>query len=180
MGISGNGPLLDLLSGLSWFNIVCWKDAPRDMFSIHNACNSICSSQIKVEWWKLVWYKYVILQFSFILWLATLLTQDKLMAYGTFQVNQCFLYVGGWEDIDLLFFSCPFTNHIWYDLCSKILISFRSGSWTSIIFWISLSGGGNSLQLMLVSFTSRTRGMLDFMVRPPATLWCSTKILIYA
>jgi hypothetical protein len=142
MGMSGNGLLLDLLSGLSWFNVVCWKDAPRDMFSIHNAWNSICPSQIKVEWWKLVWHKYVILQFSFILWLATLLTQDKLMFMVLFRLTNAF-FVWVVEKILISYFLVALSLIIFgmiyalkflsplevdHHLCSKILISFRSGS----------------------------------------------------
>jgi hypothetical protein len=38
-------------------DLLCWKDAPKGMFSICCAWNSIWD---KVEWWKLVWHKHVI------------------------------------------------------------------------------------------------------------------------
>jgi hypothetical protein len=40
-------------------DIVCWKDAPISIFSIHYAWNPLCLVLSKVEWWRLVWHKHV-------------------------------------------------------------------------------------------------------------------------
>jgi len=81
---NGFGLLLDHPSGLNLFyvpplfclsddgrrDLVCWKDGPRGIFSIHCAWNSICLVLDKVEWWEFVWHKHVIPRFSFILWIT--------------------------------------------------------------------------------------------------------------
>jgi hypothetical protein len=67
-------------------DLLCWKDAPKGMFSNRCTWNSI---RDKVEWWKLVWHKHVIPWFSFMLWIAindALSTQNKLRwCYGIIQ-----------------------------------------------------------------------------------------------
>ena len=77
------------------YDIVCWKDAPTGIFSIHYAWNALCPFLSKVKWWKLVWHKQIVMGLSFILWFAVheaLLTQDKLMSYGLIQVNKCLIF----------------------------------------------------------------------------------------
>jgi len=37
-------------------DLLCWKDAPKGMFSIRCVWNSIRPLRDKVEWWKLVWH----------------------------------------------------------------------------------------------------------------------------
>jgi hypothetical protein len=71
------------------------------------------------------------------------------MSYGSIQVDQCFLYGGGREDFDDLFFYCMFFHRIWYDLCSKCLILFWRRSWISTILRLFLLGGGSSLKSLI-------------------------------
>jgi hypothetical protein len=94
-------------------NIVCWKDAPTSIFIICYVWKAIRPFLSKVGWWKLVWHKHIIPHFSFIFWLTireALSTQDKLISYCIIQANMCLLYEGGGDDIDHLFFGCPFSQ----------------------------------------------------------------------
>jgi hypothetical protein len=69
---------------------------------------------------------------------------------GVIQVIRCLLYVGDKEDVDHLFFNCPFSHCIWIDLGSKCLIPFCRCSWVNIISWLSNLRGGWSLHSVLM------------------------------
>jgi hypothetical protein len=87
------------------------------------------------------------------LWIAihdALSTQNKLRCYGVIQTIQCHLCGGGREYVDHLFFDCPFSHRIWFDLCSKCLISFSRCSWVNTISWLSDLNEDYSLNSMLM------------------------------
>jgi hypothetical protein len=131
------------------------------MFSNHCAWNSIRPVRDKVEWWKLVWHKYAIPRFSFILWIVihdAFYTQNKLRCYGVIQTIQCHLWGGDREDVDHLFFGFPFSHRIWFDLCSRCLVPFRHCFWVNTISWLSVLSRDCSLNFVLLKL------MLDVVV----------------
>jgi len=152
---NGFGLLLDHPSGLNLFyvpplfclsddgrrDLVCWKDGPRGIFSIHCAWNSICLVLDKVEWWEFVWHKHVIPWFSFILWIVIRGVLYSIISLGPivlFRLSDAF-YVEVIGNISITyFFYCPFSHHIWYDLCTKCLISFCRCFWVSTILALEL------------------------------------------
>jgi hypothetical protein len=152
---SGFGLLLDHPSGLNLFyvpplfcpsddgrrDLVCWKDGPRGIFSIHCAWNSICLVLDKVEWWEFVWHKHVIPRFSFILWITIRGVLYSIISLGPivlFRLSDAFYVEVIGNILITYFFYCPFSHHIWYDLCTKCLISFCRCFWVSTILALEL------------------------------------------
>jgi hypothetical protein len=78
------------------------------------------------------------------------------MFYSLVQTNRCLLCRGGGKDVDHLFFDCPFSQRIWYDLCFKCLIPFNYCPWASTVVWPFILGRCNSLQFLVIRLMSAT------------------------
>ncbi|XP_038978801.1 uncharacterized protein LOC120109124 [Phoenix dactylifera] len=139
-------------------DVLQWIDAPKGSFSVRSVWESLHPRHSRVDWWKLVWHSQAIPRMSFILWLAiqdALYTQAKLICFGIIQVAQCVLCGGGHEDVDHLFFECPFSQRIWSILCAKCNISWASRRWMDTISWLSQMDGrsllGRTAKLMVAA-----------------------------
>ena len=65
-------------------------------------------------------------------------TQNKFRCYSVvIQTIQCHLCRGDREDVDHLFFYCPFSHRIWFDICSRCLIPFHRCSQVRTISQLS-------------------------------------------
>lgn len=70
----------------------------------------------------MVWYRWHVPIWSFILWLAVLgrlNTKDRLRAWGLLSDSSCVLCYGGSESHSHLFFDCSFTSLIWKNVKTK-------------------------------------------------------------
>ncbi|XP_074297280.1 uncharacterized protein LOC141627984 [Silene latifolia] len=68
----------------------------------------------KVHWYPWMLNEWIIPKQQFICWLIAhkrLLTQDRLIRMGVIQSNTCFLCGLQEENLDHLFFECPFSSH---------------------------------------------------------------------
>ncbi|GJX38684.1 RNA-directed DNA polymerase, eukaryota, reverse transcriptase zinc-binding domain protein [Tanacetum coccineum] len=82
-------------------------------FSVSIANHDLNQHCPSVQWWKLIWYSQCIPKHSFILWLVIqgrICTQDKLKDWGNQAVNRCCLCLNNCEDLQHLFFQCPFSK----------------------------------------------------------------------
>lgn len=98
----------------------------------------------KVEWWKVVCNTVACPKWSFILYLTLhgrLLTKEGLIAWGMVDNTKCVLCDDGNENIDHLFFNCPYSRQV----CQKIL-KWKKNPETSIRMERGTEMGTRSLQ----------------------------------
>lgn len=88
----------------------------------------------KFNWCRVVWFKQGIPRFSFITWLDfqdRLATGARSRAWGC--VQPCILCGEPDETCDHLFFACPYSFTVWYDLTGFLLGSRVNPDWSIII-----------------------------------------------
>ncbi|GJY56594.1 RNA-directed DNA polymerase, eukaryota, reverse transcriptase zinc-binding domain protein [Tanacetum coccineum] len=102
-------------------DIVKWKGDNDELvpFHIKWVMKSLNATEEKVKWYELVWFKWCISKHSFCLWTAMigrLLTQDKIMAWGTKTGLLCSLCKKVNDSHDHLFFLCDYSK----DMCNRL------------------------------------------------------------
>jgi hypothetical protein len=129
-----------------------WGGDPSGRFSVKSAWESIRSRGPEVEWHRVVWHKKAIPPHAIILWLAVrnrLNTQDKLCVHGIISEVRCVLCGQGVEDLDHLFFSCPFSERLWLLLCDKCNLPWIQRSWVESVGWMIQNSKGKSLKSLI-------------------------------
>ncbi|GAV93028.1 zf-RVT domain-containing protein, partial [Cephalotus follicularis] len=84
-------------------------------YNTKQAWESLRSSASHVAWTKLVWHPLCISRHAFCLWLAiqgALKTLDKLTHRGIITSASCVFNCGNHENVEHLFFACPYTQSI--------------------------------------------------------------------
>ncbi|GAV92767.1 zf-RVT domain-containing protein, partial [Cephalotus follicularis] len=84
-------------------------------FKTKQAWESLRSSAPQSAWTKLVWHPFCISKHAFCLWLAiqgALKTLDKLIHRGIITSASCVFNCGNNENVEHLFFACPYTQSI--------------------------------------------------------------------
>ncbi|CAI9779494.1 unnamed protein product [Fraxinus pennsylvanica] len=107
-------------------DVLRWVDDVHGVFSVRNAWESIRLRFPSVTWYHIVWFPKYIPRHAFILWLAIqggLYTQTKLFCFGLVQYIRCVLCGCSEEDLDHLFFACPFSERVWPVLGSTELVT---------------------------------------------------------
>ena len=96
---------------------VMWKKENNSMMPFHvkHVMDCICPIMEEVRWTEIVWFKQCIPKHSFCLWLAMLgrlLTQDRIMSWGTQTGLLCPLCNNVNDSHSHLFCLCNFSNEI--------------------------------------------------------------------
>ena len=131
---------------------VKWVDDTNGRFTVKSAWEGIRPRGPVVEWYKIVWHGRMIPRHALILWLAIrgrLNTQDKLHAYGILPEICCALCRQNVEDLNHLFFTCPFSERIWRILCDKSNLPWVHRSWGETVHWMTQNFKGKSLRSVI-------------------------------
>ncbi|XP_022889235.1 uncharacterized protein LOC111404699 [Olea europaea var. sylvestris] len=102
-------------------DVLRWVHDVHGVFSVRSAWESLRPCCPRVTWYHIVWFPKCIPRYAFILWLAIqggLYPQTKLLRFGLIQSMRCVLCGCSGEDLDHLFFACPFSEHVWQALHS--------------------------------------------------------------
>ncbi|GAV92396.1 zf-RVT domain-containing protein, partial [Cephalotus follicularis] len=117
-------------------------------FTTKQAWESLRISAPQVGWAKLVWHTLHIPKHAFCLWLAiqgALNTLDKLVRRGILTSANCVFNCGENENVDHLFFACPYSQTIWIEILSKCNIYRPSLPWQEEVRWMTDHARGNKL-----------------------------------
>ncbi|XP_074301519.1 uncharacterized protein LOC141632917 [Silene latifolia] len=102
----------------SWFFDVNWR-AGLPEYSVKLGYSWLVEEGADVAWYPWVSNRVMLPKHQFFIWLVVqnrLLTQDRLLRMGITQNNRCYLCGDAEEDLNQLFFSCPFRRQ-----CLKLL-----------------------------------------------------------
>ncbi|XP_022890406.1 uncharacterized protein LOC111405656 [Olea europaea var. sylvestris] len=114
-------------------------DDVHGVFSVRNAWESLRLRCLRVTWYHIVWFPKCIPRHAFILWLTNLdgiYTQTKLLRFGLVQSMCCVLCGCSVEDLDHLFFACPFSERVWHALHAKCNSPWVQRSWADTLSWM--------------------------------------------
>ncbi|XP_022855072.1 uncharacterized protein LOC111376347 [Olea europaea var. sylvestris] len=106
----------------------------------------------KVTWYHIVWFPKCIPRHALILWLTILggiYTQTKLLRFGLVKFMCCVLCGCSLEDLDHLFFACPFFEHVWHALHVKCNLPWVQRSWADTLSWME-QFRGRSMQSIVI------------------------------
>ncbi|GAV66074.1 zf-RVT domain-containing protein [Cephalotus follicularis] len=126
-------------------DFIFWETVGRP-FSTKQAWKSIRTTAPHVVWAKLVWYPSCISKHAFCLWLAiqgALKTLDKLLHKGILPSASCLFNCGDNENVDHLFFACPYAQRIWIEVLSKCNIYRPILPWQEEVQWMADHARGN-------------------------------------
>ncbi|XP_022883556.1 uncharacterized protein LOC111400374 [Olea europaea var. sylvestris] len=107
--------------------------------SLFRVLGSLFDLVPRVTWYHIVWFPKCIPRHAFILWLAIqggIYTQTKLLSFGLVQSMRCVLCGCSVEDLDHLFFACPFFERVWNALHAKCNLPSVQRSWLDTISWM--------------------------------------------
>ena len=111
-----------------------WDPSGTGQFTAASAREVIRRQTNKVVWHKVVWFKGLVPRLAVILWMAyrrKMLTKDKLLAWGSVQEHRCVLCDSASENINHLFFVCPFSNAIWEEILRRNNVHRGVENWES-------------------------------------------------
>ncbi|XP_019256330.1 PREDICTED: uncharacterized protein LOC109234721 [Nicotiana attenuata] len=110
----------------------------------------------KVQWKGLVLGPTTIPKHKFILWLVLLgrlATVDRLQKWGIHVQIDCVLCTtGAEENLQHLFFQCPYSSQIWSALLRWLEENRRISNWGEEIDWISRKMRNNSPRVEIMKF----------------------------
>ncbi|XP_022891864.1 uncharacterized protein LOC111406715 [Olea europaea var. sylvestris] len=89
---------------------------------------------------------------AFILWLAIqggIYTQTKLLSFGLVQSMRCVLCGCSMEDLDHLFFACPFSERVWNALHAKCNLPRVQRSWLDTLSWMEQFRGRSMSSIVI-------------------------------
>lgn len=96
-------------------DVLRWVENVHGVFSVRSAWESLRLRCPRVTWHHIVWFLKCIPRHAFILWLVIQsghYTQSKLLRFGLLQSMHCVLCGCSVEDLDHLFFACPFSVRV--------------------------------------------------------------------
>ncbi|KAL3509711.1 hypothetical protein ACH5RR_029112 [Cinchona calisaya] len=92
-----------------------WLGDSSGKFSTSSAVKVMRSTEITVELWNVVWFKYHVPRYAFVLWLLCkkrLMTRDRLKAWGVQTDSLCVCCMEE-ESMEHLFFECRCSARVW-------------------------------------------------------------------
>lgn len=132
---------------------VIWVPASNGEFSTASAWEAIRNKKNHVEWSNIVWFSRNIPKHAFILWLAIqnrLSTQEKLLQWGVIDDMKCVFCSARVENMNHLFFGCPYAGRIWKDIQQRCLISRQIGTWQDEVKWMVQVCKKDSLSVFII------------------------------
>lgn len=133
------------------------------------AYNDLRRTAVHFPWHKIVWDPIGLPRHNLILWQVfqnCILTQDNLCFRGIITESLCCLCEQHLENVQHLFFQCPYSAYIWSKILAKSGITRQPGNHTQEWNWILSKSRGKSL-LSYIFRTSLTslKGTIYFIWR---------------
>jgi len=115
-----------------------WKqkeDTFKSSFSSSKTWQQIRSISLRCDWYRGVWFSASTPKYSFVTWLAfhnRLTTSDKICKWNSGARYDCVFCGEELETRDHLFFSCPYSSHVWFSLTKGLLNGRNILNWNLI------------------------------------------------
>ncbi|KAL9840293.1 putative RNA-directed DNA polymerase [Arabidopsis thaliana] len=115
-----------------------WKqkeDTFKSSFSSSKTWQQIRSISLRCDWYRGVWFSTSTPKYSFVTWLAfhnRLTTSDKICKWNSGARYDCVFCGEELETRDHLFFSCPYSSHVWFSLTKGLLNGRNISNWNLI------------------------------------------------
>ncbi|KAK4736875.1 hypothetical protein R3W88_000572 [Solanum pinnatisectum] len=139
-----------ILQAYKDLEVVGWNEArviQVEKFSTKQMYQLLRGEYPKVEWRKLVCNTIACPKWSLILYLTLqgrLLTKKRLIACGSVDNTKCILCEDGNENIEHLFFSCPYSRQVWQKILQWQNIQKQASRWNEEQRWAHDHYKGNS------------------------------------
>ncbi|KAG7536626.1 Reverse transcriptase zinc-binding domain [Arabidopsis suecica] len=120
-------------------DISLWKrnnGSFKGTFISKDTWNTIRETNPVCEWYKGVWFPHSTPKYSFITWIAIrnrLATGDRLLQWNAAANGDCNLCDGNIETREHLFFSCPYSSHVWSALTRDMLGQHYTTRWETLL-----------------------------------------------